>query len=285
MNDVSNRIEKIKSVFLDTQMFYAKQDDIDVLTAYLENIEPTYRSIAYESASMAIALKDLENNGALDSWLFFAKVPASAHKAQVYIGLGWAIAKLNIPFLPVVEKIEMQFYHRVADGCGYYDGNFRQRQTVLSQQLPGYLPGAAMPIYDQGVGRSLWYTNNADIDKIRNKIESFPVSRRADLWRGIGIAVAYVGGCDEDTLKILLEYAATNRVQLASGAALAAKSRMDANTMTSDTDHCSRLWYERTINEENNFSLDTAGNIAVENETAYRNWITQIEEGLANSFV
>ena len=84
---------------------------------------------------------------------------ALAHKAQVYIGLGWAIAKLNLPFLSVVERIEIRLYHRVADGCGYYDGSFRQRQTVINQQLPVYLPEAAMPVYEQGIGRSLWYTS------------------------------------------------------------------------------------------------------------------------------
>lgn len=284
MNEVTQRIEKIKSIFLDTQLFYAKQDNIDALITYLENIEPVYRSIAYESASMAIALKGFENNLDLNAWLFYAKVPALAHEAQVYIGLGWAIAKLNIPFLSVVEKIETRFYHRVADGCGYYDGSFRQRQTVMSQQLPVYLTEAALPIYDQGVGRSLWYTNNADIDKIRIKVAGFPASRHSDLWRGVGIAVAYVGGCDDGTLKTLLQYAATNSIQLTCGAALASRSRMEANTMTADTDHCSRLWFELTAGEVNMFSLDPLDPATLQNEAVYFNWITQIEEGLANSF-
>ena len=276
MNETIQNIEKIKSIFLDTQLFYAEHDNMDELIAYLENTESTYRSIAYESASMSIALKDLENNPGLNTWLFFAKVPALAHKAQVYIGLGWAIAKLGIPFLPVVEKIETRLYHRVADGCGYYDGIFRQRQTVLSQQLPSYLPEAAMPIYNQGIGRSLWYSSNADINKIRSKIESFPTGRQADLWRGIGIAVAYVGGCDDDTLKTLLQYAAVNSIQLACGSALAARSRMEANTMTTDTDHCSRFWFRLTAGKKDLVSM--------EYEDVYFKWVTQIEDGLVNIF-
>ena len=283
MNKILQRIEKIRSIFLDTQLFYAKDDDMDSLIAFLENTAIEFRSIAYESASMAIAIKGLENNQDMKAWLYYASVPARAHKAQVYIGLGWAIAKLNLPFLSVVEKIESRFYHRVADGCGYYDGSFRQRQTVMSQQLPDNLPAAVMPIYDQGVGRSLWYTCNADINKIRSKIESFPQNRQADLWRGIGCAVAYVGGYDENTLITLLEYAGINRIQLACGAALAARSRREANTITTDTDHCSQLWFHLTAGEVNLFSVEMIDPATVENEAVYLNWIMQIEEGLANS--
>jgi len=282
LNAVSQKIERIRSVFLDTQLFFANNPESAALISYLENTEPAFRSIAYESASMAIALKDLENNDRLDQWLHFANGPASKHKAQVYIGLGWAIAKLNLPFTAIVASIETALYHRVADGCGYYDGSFRQRHAVQNMQQPVYLPLSAMPIYDQGLGRSLWYSCNADIDKIKNKIESFPAERHAGLWRGIGIAVAYVGGCNDDTLKMLLQYASANAVQLACGSALAARSRMQANTMTEDTDRCTRLWYSLTETERNIFSLEDDGLAAAEKK--YLNWIIRIEDGLAKSF-
>lgn len=294
MNEASQKIDRIKSIFLDTQLFYAKQNNIDALLEYLEIIEPEFRSIGYESASMAIALKEIENfpltqqifpqKNKTAGWHLFSEGPALKHEAQVYIGLGWAVAKLNLPFLQVVQHLEPRLHYRVADGCGYYDGSFRQRQTILSQQVPLYLPASALPIYYQGVGRSLWYSSNADIDKVRSKIESFPPDRHGDLWRGIGIAVAYVGGCDDHTLKAIFEYAGEHQVQLACGAALAAKSRMKANTMTTDTDRCSRLWYKFAAVEANMFSVAPVDPATIGNEAVYFNWITQIVEGLANSF-
>ncbi len=284
MTEASQKIERIKSIFLDTQLFCARQDNASSLIEYLEKNEPEFRSIGYESASMAIALKDFQKKHGLDNWLFYARTLAQAHKAQVYVGLGWAIAKLNLSFLSVIEKIETRLYHRVVDGCGYYDGSFRQRQTVINQQLPLYLPEAAMLVYDQGIGRSLWYTSNADINKVLSNINSFPVRRHASLWRGVGIAVAYVGGCDEQTLKTLLRYAGTNRIQLAYGAALAARSRREANAVTTDTDQCSRLWFILTSGEANTFSIDRADPAAIENEEVYLNWIAQVEERLADSF-
>ncbi len=273
MNEVLQRIEKIKSIFLDTQLFYAQHDNIETVLHHLENADPVFRSIAYERTSMAIAIKDLENNQQLDNWLLYANGPALAHKAQVYVGHGWAIAKLGLPFLPVVQKLEQGLYYRVADGCGFYDRTFRQRQSVINQQLPVYLPVTAITSYDEGIGRSLWYTNNADIDIVRSKINSFPPSRQSDLWRGIGIAVAYVGGCDESIVKTLFEYASVNANQLARGAALAVRSRMQANALLADTDQCSRLW----------FALIT-GTVSIENEKVYLAWIKKIEEDLSNSF-
>ncbi|MEP7237332.1 MAG: DUF1702 family protein [Ferruginibacter sp.] len=273
MNAALQKTEEIKTVFLETQLFYAQHDDLPELIAFLEAIEPEFRSIAYEASSMAIALKNFETDKFPDEWLLFADGPASAHQAQVYVGLGWAIAKLNIPFLTAVKKLDPKFYFRIADGCGYYDGSFRKRQTLINKQVPDYLPVAAMPMYDQGVGRSIWYTEKADVHKICSKIETFAAGRHANLWRGVGIAVAYVGGCDDADLKTLWQYAAANSFQLAFGAALAARSRSMANTMTADTDRCCRLWFALTANDT-----------TIANEDGYGNWIKQIEEQVATDF-
>lgn len=285
MNTALQNTEKIQIVFLDAQLFYATHDNMHALIEYLEKTEPEFRSIAYESVSMAIAIKNFEAGTFPAGWLDFANGKALLHTAQVYVGLGWAISKLNLPFLETVKGLHTNLYFRIADGCGYYDGSFRRRPTVLSQQLPAYLPDAAMPIYDQGVGRSIWYTAKTDINKIHSVIETFAANRQADLWRGIGIAVAYVGGCSEEDLKTLLEYSGKNGSQLACGAALAARSRMQANTMTADTDRCSRLWFMLTKDELNEFStVSVDGAAGMDNESGYISWIKQIEEGLANSF-
>jgi len=114
MNETPQRIERIKSIFLETQLFHAKHNDIGSLIQFLEKIESGFRSIGYESASMAIALKDLANNS-IEAWLSYAN-GARLHKAQVYVGLGMAAAKLNLPFLSVIEKVEKAWYHLIADG-------------------------------------------------------------------------------------------------------------------------------------------------------------------------
>ena len=239
------KTEKVKSTFIHIQLLYEKHKDIPSLIQHLENTEAEFRSVAFESASMAIAATDFETGRFPDAWNLFAN-DSSVHKAQVYIGLGWAVAKLKIPFLQVVKNMETQQHYRIAEGCGYFDGCFRFRQTVTNGQAPDYLPDDLIGAYDQGLGRSLWYNAKADIEKVAALINGFPAGRHADLWRGIGLAVAYVGGCEDEELKILLQHAATNKLQLFCGAALAVKSRMEADTMTADTDRCSRLWYTLT---------------------------------------
>lgn len=278
MNKVVERIETIRAVFLEAQLFYADNNNLAVLTAYLQNVTPEFRSIAYESISMSIAINDLEQHGELNTWLTYANGPGQDHQAQVHVALGWAIAKLKFPFLAVVEKIDAKLHHRVADGCGYYDGSFRKRQAILSQELPVYLPAEMMPLYDQGLGRSLWYSCQGDIHKIAQSILHFDASRHANFWRGVGIAVAYVGGCDDDALNAMMHIAGIHATQLACGAALAARSRVQANTMTEDTDRCARLWFGITAGEHR-FSVNQA-----DAEINYNNWLKQIEETLVNGF-
>ncbi len=276
----SEKIERIKSIFLETQLFYADHNNINKLYLYLKKFETEFISVGYESASMAIALKDFEENNDLLRWKVFAG-GTKLHKAQVYIGLGWAIAKRNIIFSSIIDHLDPKLYYRVADGCGYYDGSFKQRQTVINQHTPVYLPATALAVYYQGVGRSLWYTSNADIITVIKKIKSFPYSRRAALWRGIGVAVAYVGGCDDIYLKSIFEHAGNDGMQLASGAALAAKSRIDANTMTRDTNRCYRLWFH--LAERDN--MPSIPSVSSENdEDIYLNWILQVELALSKSF-
>ncbi len=62
MSSALENTEKIKTIFLETQLFYAKHDDMPALIEYLEHTEKEFSSIAYESASMAIALNNFETN-------------------------------------------------------------------------------------------------------------------------------------------------------------------------------------------------------------------------------
>ena len=109
MNAALENTEKIKTIFLETQLFYAKHDNMPALIEYLEHTEKKFSSIAYESASMAIALKDFEADTFPNTWLLFTNGPALAHQAQVYVGLGWAIAKLNLSSLTAVKKGKIIF--------------------------------------------------------------------------------------------------------------------------------------------------------------------------------
>ena len=95
MNTALENTEKIKTLFQQTQAFYARHEEMPALIAYLEHAEKEFSSVAYESASMSIALDGFGAGTFPKDWLLFANGAAVAHQAQVYVGLGWAIAKLG----------------------------------------------------------------------------------------------------------------------------------------------------------------------------------------------
>ena len=238
---------------METELFCASNGSTNLLNEYLTKTPSPFSSIAYESASMCLFIENLKDGNDTKHWKAYASGPAKSHQTQVYIGLGWAIAKINLSFYSVAGDLDISLQQYVADGCGYYDGSFKKRQTILNQQLPVYIPAELLPWYDQGMGRSLWYSCNANIEKIKNIMESFSGDRQSFMWKGLGIAVAYVGGCDDRLLSEIFKTANEHSVQLALGAALAVNSRIKAGTEAIETERCSKLWSALAANEAGKF--------------------------------
>ncbi len=284
MKVVIQNMETIRSVFMDTGLYFSQHTDLDELINYLDKTDISFRSIAYESASMSIAINELKKGDELKNWIAFANGPAWKHRAQVHIGLGLAIAKLKIPFLSVLNDIDLKMFHRIADGCGYYDGVFQKNHTVTQKEIPAYFPLPAFQFYDQGIGRSLWYNCNAEIKEVKQMIKTFPLERQSGLWRGIGIAVAYIGGCSEKDLKLLWKSAANFNYELSAGAALAVKSRMGAGSMTADTDMCSKLWFMHAAFESEKDLNTTLVSKSEDFNLAYENWLNSTLFEMENAF-
>jgi len=127
------------------------------------------------------------------------------------------------------------------DGYGFHEGFFKPDYYVRAQLVPRHLEPDAARIFDQGVGRSLWFTTGAVPRFIAAVIDSFAVRRHADLWLGVGIACGYVGGVDKSIILELAELAGTHCRQLAIGAAFVAKGRLRAGNLGTDTDIASQV--------------------------------------------
>ena len=211
-NNISLQIEKIKTVFQDSKDLAAQQNDLTILIEYLENTDAQFRSIAYEGAAMALALKDIEH---LKDWNAFVTHADKKQLKHLYIGLGWAFAQLNHSPIPLFEKLDPGFRFYVFDGYGYYDGLLRQRTSVKNKKLPFEFNAQQLEAYDQGIGRSLWYTFKGEEKKIKEIVNTFSSIRHSALWKGIGIACAHVGGCDETKLRSLLVCAGEYQKELA----------------------------------------------------------------------
>ena len=138
-------------------------------------------------------------------------------------------------------------------------------------------------MYHQGIGRSLWYSCGADEKKLAAKIKTFPTDKQPFLWRGASIAIAYIGGCYKEQLAHIYKEADEFGKYIAEGGALAAGSRIQAGTMTADTDQCVRLWYDMYNDQSVNIISDSLDTYSAA-EIIYQNWIISTEQHLAKTF-
>ena len=280
-SEVAVRMEKIREIFQHAMSIAKEKEDFKSLVAELDNTENEFRSIAYEGAAMALALKDFSDGHTLNHWRLFMEGPGNKHSAQVHAGLGWAIAQQRISALPFIETLDPIMRFRMLDGCGYYDGIFRQRQTIAKQTMPTDLADKLLSGYDQGVGRSLWYISKGACAKIPEMISAFSPSRHNDLWRGVGIACVYVGGFDFDILSELLNYSLSHHTQLAVAAALVAQARNNAETLTPDTELACRVWCNCSTQEAILVTEKSKQSATLHPDDAYKTWLRNIEEELA----
>jgi hypothetical protein len=234
LNSVSAKMECVQKTFLGVQSYMLKEHQLEEVIAFLDAEPPEFRSVAYESASMEIASLDLSNGNGLSNWKNFYHRSAKAHTFHMDIGLGWAFAKKERSPVPYFESLQSVISCMVYDGIGYYNGLFNGRRTVKSQLIPGDIDQQTLPGFDQGLGRRLWYISKGNIDQLIQLIKPFPLSRHADLWRGVGIACGYVGGNDKTNLEQLVNHSAEFKDQFCNGITLAAISRHASDSITKD---------------------------------------------------
>jgi hypothetical protein len=248
-SDVSTRMEYIQKIFLDVGQSVENIQSLYELIAFLDTEPPEFRSVAYESASMGIGLKDLNANRPLDSWKDFRQVCTNQHSFHIDIGLGWAFAKTDIQPDTYLQSMNPVLKWMVFDGMGYYYGLFKGRNTVKNKVLPNGIEGESLHGFDQGLGRRLWYMAKGNLNEAACLVGNFVEERHSDLWRGIGIACGYVGGNTEDGLRYLPGISGKYYKQLQIGVVLAAISRIASNTITEDVDLACRIICNKAVNE------------------------------------
>ena len=272
---IASKMENIKTIFQAAQENASKVEDLNELVFQLESTEREFLSVAYEGAAMGLALKDLSKGGSIQNWLAFVGA-AKKHSPQVYIGMGWAVAQEKYDTSSFIDKLPANMQFRIWDGCGYFDGIFRQRQTIKSQNRLEYIAEKNYKAYDEGLGRSIWYICKGDETKVQEMIQQFSPERHSDLWRGIGIACSYVGGFEENALKVLVASAGEHNTQLGIGAAMVAESRIEADSYTKDIDLANLVFNDLTAEEAMKI---TAKNKSVP-DFSFSNFILQMENDL-----
>jgi hypothetical protein len=202
----------------------------------LERVTASYRGFAYEGAAMAYAVRDGLPFGGSHHVADFLKGRASRHVYMVYVGVGWAMARMPRFRWSALYAPDPLLYWLVLDGYGFHQAYFHTQQYVYEQREDRSCPWPAEKyrwyakhVIDQGVGRATWFVAGADPELVSSLFDGFPEYRRADLYSGAGLAATYAGGTGRDELQRLYELAGPYRPHLAQGAAFAAAARVRAD--------------------------------------------------------
>lgn len=238
---VQQHLETAGRAFVDGYNAALAKPQADDLAAALNNdIGAMFRGFAFEGAAMALALLDLITPWNRRRFQGLIDHPAGdAHLYMAHIGAGWAIARIpwvRKDFERAIERFHPLHRWLALDGYGFHEGFFQTRACVDGQSRPRRLSHHAARVFDQGLGRSMWFSRGADVSRIAGDIAAFAVDRRADLWSGVGLAATYAGGVERGALENLRQRAGLYAEHVAQGSAFAAKARQRAGNMVPHTE-------------------------------------------------
>jgi hypothetical protein len=235
------RLEHVGKTFLRGYHAALEARDDEGLARQLDAVEPEFRGFAFEGAAMALTLLDLLRpwgGGRLKS---FAAGAGAAHEYMLYVGAGWAMARLRRDPSRARRSLDPLLGWLAADGYGFHEGYFKWPVYVARQKRPRRLSGYALRAFDQGLGRSLWFVKGAEVERVIETAGAFARERQSDLWGGVGLACAYAGGADDERMEALRAGAGRFAPQLAQGAAFAAKARERAGNTAAHTERACRI--------------------------------------------
>jgi len=232
---VQERLEKVAATFVQGYHAALEEDRFDVLVPFLKGIDLERQGFAFEGAAMGLGLVDyfFPSQRRLAA---FMEGPGNDHIYMLHVGVGWTLGRTPRSPSKLLKKFDPLLRWLAIDGYGFHQGFFAWPRFIDNQVLPTRLSGYARQVFDQGLGRSLWFVRGADITQINATIDAFPEFRRSDLWSGIGLAAAYAGGVEPNDLQELCRAAGENRWHLAQGAAFASKARLRAGNPAPHTE-------------------------------------------------
>jgi hypothetical protein len=242
-------LETIGKTFLKGYAFAAEAQTVHDAENNLETIPTRFRGFAYEGAAMGYAVRDGMPLGGSGHVNDFLSGRASKHDYMVYVGVGWAMARLPKFRWPKSAGIDPFMRWLVLDGYGFHQAYFHTQQYVHQQfQDPRFGWPAEGPAWyanraiDQGIGRALWFVGGTDPEVVVSLITKYPEERWPDLYAGAGLAATYAGGVDEDELRWFRDQAGKHAAQVAQGSAFGAEARIQAGLLVPHTELATQVF-------------------------------------------
>jgi len=273
------KLYRVVCAFLQGYHAALEDDHFEVLLPRLQTIDTEFRGFAFEGAAMELAFLD---------WFFpwkrrlqaFLQGPGANHIYELHIGAGWTLGRLPRSATSLMRQFDPLLGWLVIDGYGFHQGFFSGRRFLQDQMLPPGLSGYALRVFDQGLGRSLWFVKGADASQIITNVKSFPPFRQGDLWSGIGVACAYAGGGENEAIQALCDSAGPYRPYLALGAAFAAMARKRAGNGVTHTDLTCEMFSGLPCDEVVRLAHESSYGLP-RNQFAYEIWRDRVRTALA----
>lgn len=215
--------------------------DPQALADRLDQTAGVWRGIAYEGAGMGLATVDALA-GEPRRVAAFGDGAGAAHLYPFYVGVGLAYARLRVRPETRLAGLDPLIGWVTADGYGFHEAFFRRRRFVDQARAADHLTRYGRRMFDQGIGRALWFSLGADPETVARHVRAFSPDRHHDVWAGVGLAAAYGGGAQPGALDRLYKLAADHLAAIARGAAIAAWGRDHADNAADHTElACRRL--------------------------------------------
>lgn len=282
---VRERLEEVGRCFLTGYHAALEEDRPEPLAARIESeVARDFRGFAYEGAGMSLALLDTLTPWRRDRLSRFLAGPGDPHAYIIYVGAGWVMARLPVSPGQFLARLEDPLLRWLAlDGYGFHEGYFRWPQAVERQEVPRALRGYARRGFDQGLGRSLWFVDGADVRLLPRTIRAFPAARQPDLWSGLGLACGYAGGRTRAEIEELRTAAGPYLPQLAQGVAFAAEARERAGAPTPQTELAAQVICGMSATEAAAVTEDVQPGLPADRqeEPAFEVWRQRIQDHFA----
>jgi hypothetical protein len=277
-------LEEIGQTFIAGYHAALESDDLNCLAGRLALLNSESCGFAFEGAAMALTLLDGVAPRSSRFQQFLAG-PGADHPYMLHIGAGWACARLpwmRLRMEASTASMDPLLRWLAIDGLGFHEGYFAWLRVGVRQQVPRGIRGYARRVFDQGLGRSIWFVSCACAERASRIVEQFDPSRRADLWSGVGLASAYAGCCAAQDLAELASMAGGYRAELAQGAAFAAKARLRAGNPAPHTERACVAFCGISAREAAAITDSSLENLPKEGpEPAYEVWRRRIQQEFA----
>ncbi len=263
--------------------YHATLEDsrFDVLMARMKEVDIGLRGFAFEGVGMGLAALDC-----ITPWKnrvnAFAEGPGAPYMYPFYVGVGLALARMRRNPEHYLERLDPVLNWVIVDGYGFHEGFFSYRRTIEEQAVTKKLSAYGRKVFDQGLGRAIWFSSGANVERVVKTIGTFPPERQAELWGGIGCASAYAGGADRPAIEAIYSLAIPYRLQLARGAAIAAKGREQASNFASHTEIACEVFCKTSSATAAQIADIARENLPIDSsEPAYELWRQRIQAQFA----